>query len=340
MSSQAAYHWDEVELAPWLRKWLDLNITEHVLIDSEELKVRCKETYKDNGECVLTMRKGDVFAIYNMDLIIKWNAQKKLNDRVVGEAKGRFRVLHFSSTDEEMELCCEGEWQYKRPLGSGPIKDIMDEKTWDAVSDGEKQLKDLVKEKALPLMEKRLQRLKLDLAALKSRQLPEPAKLSEEYGPRPATLAEATTKDLLHSMKAKLRPLTFDVRIDDIKKKWAKAADFRCMCLTDADVPAIVDALLHPVPDPPGTYLLTSQDLSYNDISDAGFQALLLALATGAAPDLTFLRLDHTKLSDLGKRQFNALKTLRKGLSISMESSEDLKLRLQSSSSAVSAASE
>jgi hypothetical protein len=57
------WHWKEVDLIPWLRKWCDTNLDELVLLEDSDLKFRTRNTYKDNdGECLLHARKGKVFA--------------------------------------------------------------------------------------------------------------------------------------------------------------------------------------------------------------------------------------------------------------------------------------
>ena len=306
----------------WVRKWLMMNINEAALIDGQRLLVRCKEVYVDSGECLLVQRKGVYFATYDMDLVVKWYAQQKLGDRVLGEARGRVRIGNFSSVraegDENEEAYeVEGHWQFKRPLGQGLAGEALEKslKTTqdDACSDCERLLLASVKDKALNPLKKRLGKLKDDLAFLAEKRnnaepLPEPSALNEvEYGHLAATKAELETQQLLQNMKAKMRPETYEARLEAMKQG---KADFRCMCLTDPDVITIVDGL---------TEKTTTLDLSYNDLTDAGLQPLLFALATSKAPNLTSLNLDNTQISDIGRRQFDALKILRKHLQISFD---------------------
>ena len=57
-------------------------------------------------------------------------------------------------------------------------------------------------------------------------------------------------------------------------------------------------------------------DLCYNEITDFGVQELLFRLAAGAAPALKTLNLGKTQVSEVGKRQLQGLKLLRRGLQI------------------------
>jgi hypothetical protein len=59
-------------------------------------------------------------------------------------------------------------------------------------------------------------------------------------------------------------------------------------------------------------------DLAYNDVTDVGLQALVVALATGAAPKLTKLVLEQTKISDIGKNMLVGLQMMRKGVVCSL----------------------
>jgi len=348
-----SWHWEEVELGTWVREWLVLNVEGAVLVETPELFVRCKDAYRDNGECVLHRRKGEFFATYNMDLFVKWHAQQRLGDRVVSEARGRVKVLNFDDTSEECVV--EGSWQFRRPAGAqGPLSQVVGEERDVEASDGEVTLRALVREHALTPLAKRLTCLRQDLKGLaeaKKHQLkmPEPQPVPDSDGHGPATRAAAATRELVRGVKAKLRPLTFDVHRDDVRNRWAKHGDFRCMCLTDDDVLEVVDAIkgtavskrnetlpsdvaadliAEEKPAVVGDWKLTSLDLSYNDITDAGLQPLLLALATGSAPDLVDLKLDHTKISDLGRRQFQALQALRKNLAVSFDDADTIQQRL------------
>ncbi|KAJ8604335.1 hypothetical protein CTAYLR_002509 [Chrysophaeum taylorii] len=319
--SRESWHWQEVDLKDWVRKWLDANFAEVVLVELEAVKIKATEAYVDNGEVLIHARKGgEYFATYNLGLVVKWYAQKRLDGRVLGEARGRVRFPEFSNGGIEDPLV-EGDWQYQKPLG-GPIALNEQEKKGYDISEVEKDLKDEVAARAIGPLRTRLERLGEDVRGVaagyhRNAKLREPQNLKglpefDHCGP--ALRAEASTRQLLVDMKSKLRSSDFEARCDEVRDGTRAQGDFRCMSLTDADIPAIVAALPR---DTHRASSITSLDLSYNDITDAGIQHVMCALATGAAPHLKHLRLDHTKITSLSRRQlFDGLKVLRRGLEI------------------------
>lgn len=62
VDTQDQWHWQEVDLVDWLKRWLTLNINQAVLVDTSTHFVRCREAYKDTGECLVHCRKGQFFA--------------------------------------------------------------------------------------------------------------------------------------------------------------------------------------------------------------------------------------------------------------------------------------
>lgn len=294
------FHWHERDLADWLKEWLELNMDGAVLIENTTLKVRITESYKDKGECLAHCRKGNFFATYNVDLVVKWHAFQYLDDRIVGSARGRYRVNEFTDKGPG-EIVVEGEWQYKR-RGPPLVGDAPDD-----VSEVELFLKKRVAENLGPL-EKRLDRLRTDLDHCTSSPSSPPRAISGPvFDVGPEKNAEISTRKFVQDVKAKMRSPDFEKSLVDAST--AQVANFRCMSLTDADVPAILDALKK-------CTLLETLDLSSNDITDAGIQPLICALATGTAPRLTSLHLVRTQLTPLGKRQLQGLNSIRRTLRV------------------------
>lgn len=292
--------WHEVDVKDWVRKWLDLNLRQAVLVEKCQYKVSCREAYIDNGEVVLCARQGKFNATYNMDIVVKWYAQQRLDGRIVGEARGRVRAIDVSPTGGP-ELVVEGDWQY-RP--QGPLQEPLEE------SDAETHLKNVVSAE-LDAFRARVSRLQDDLGELASDYdghscLPEPQRVLD-LDAGAAFRAEQATAALVIDVKSKLRSPDFLPRLDEIRKGARLDGDFRCMSLTDADVPFLVEAV---------ATTLETLDLSYNDISDAGLQPLIVALASGLAPHLTKLTLRHLRISDVARRQLKGLALLRKSLLI------------------------
>jgi len=90
---------------------------------------------------------------------------------------------------------------------------------------------------------------------------------------------------------------------------------FLCnMGLRDSDVEALCEGLKR------GGEKLTSLDLSYNALADAGVQKLITALARGMCPKLQELCLGGNAFGPLGVEMLQGgLKALRKGLSVELE---------------------
>lgn len=62
VDAREQWHWQEVDLNDWLKRWLTLNVNQAVLIDTSTHFLRCREAYKDSGECLVHCRKGQFFA--------------------------------------------------------------------------------------------------------------------------------------------------------------------------------------------------------------------------------------------------------------------------------------
>jgi len=64
-------------------------------------------------------------------------------------------------------------------------------------------------------------------------------------------------------------------------------------------------------------------NLSFNEIGDVGIQALVTALATGAAKNLEKLEINNNKFGDMGRRMMGGVTMMRKGLKVTYESGID-----------------
>ena len=90
--------------------------------------------------------------------------------------------------------------------------------------------------------------------------------------------------------------------------------DFLCHGLKDADVARLAAGLARCTTRGPALV-----DLQHNAIEDAGVQALVVALAGGAAPALKELRLDGNKgITQVGRNLLTGLGLMRKGLKVSI----------------------
>ena len=244
-----------------------------------------------------------------MDLVIKWMAQQWLDERIVGVARGRMRVTDVS-IESAGDVAVEGDWQYRRP---GPLTETVAAE----VSEVEEHLKTVVADRGVAALRRRVEQLRTALANVAdafqrgARSPPAPEALSgPDWDAGPEKRAQASTAKLLCDLKAKMRSPDFEPRLAALASDDLDDANFRSMSLTDADLPAIVASLR-------ASQTLTTLDLSYNDLSDAGLQPLLCALATDAAPNLKTLRLDRTNLTDIAKRQLAGLRCIRKHLAVS-----------------------
>ena len=349
------YHWSEVDLGSpggWLKEWMELNLDQQVLYEAEDYKVRLLNTYKDTGECLLHARKGKVFATYNLDLVVKWYAVHRLDGRVVGEARGRFRVAEFGSErvtpDGEAregvdaatgDFSVEGDWDFKKPNISGQGADQMkeqnpalQEKENLDVSDAEKHLKEVVGRLATEPLRARLAELHRHLAKLaatrqaaqdKGQSCPvaDPEKVPETSFDAKLR-ADRATQQMVKDIKASMRNPKFLPAVDAIKNRAVKNAELRCMSLSDDDVKLVVEAL-PPRGDDGGDAPLEILDLSYNEITDVGVQELMFALAAGKAPTLKTFNLRNTKLTDVGRRQLGGLKMIRKTLTVELDDASE-----------------
>lgn len=99
-------------------------------------------------------------------------------------------------------------------------------------------------------------------------------------------------------------------RWDEALAPGAQAMRLSFMSITDEDLDEIISRLK-------GNRDLTELDLSHNKIKDSGVQALVAALAGGAAPNLRELRLYSNEFGDLGKTMLTqGLSVFRKKLEV------------------------
>jgi len=336
------YHWNEWDLTQgggWLRDWLELNMDQKTIYDSDEYLIRLRNCYRDTGEAVINQRKGKMFATYNLDLMVKWYACHRIDGKIIGECRGRFKVTDFSSehclptglckegSEEEYvgTHVNEGEWEFKKSNApQGPGADQVDPKLRAPevdISDAEAHLKTIVGERGWLPVRERLTHLHRHLAKVADAKrdgvtlMPE---LLPELECDIALREKQTTDRYVKGVKAGLRNTDkFAPMIASVSDRTCAKCDLRCLSLSDADMASVVEAL------PPknvelgdGQVGLESIDLSYNEVTDSGVQKLMFALAAGAAPHLKQLNVHKTSITEVSRRQLAGLKLLRKGLSV------------------------
>ena len=291
----------------------------------------------------------------NLDLVVKWYACHKLDGRIVGEAQGRFLVKDFSSehvttSGEAREgvgeeatgvITTQGVWDYKKPgltgEGAEQMKEqnpALKEKDLEAdISEAERHVKAVVGDVAVEPLRARLAHLHSQLAHLAtSREMAaasgsacpvaDPTKVPELDFERKMR-AERETAAMVKDIKAKMRNAKFLPLVDAVRARGVKNAEFRCMSLSDDDVPLVVAALPKKGREPgPGETALEVLDLSYNEITDVGVQELMFALAKGDAPQLKTFNLQRTKITPIGKKQLGGLRVLRKALAVLVDADD------------------
>jgi hypothetical protein len=90
------------------------------------------------------------------------------------------------------------------------------------------------------------------------------------------------------------------------------------MSLGDADLALVTEKLTK------AHIKLTKLDFSYNDgITDAGLQGLICKLAVGAAPNLTELDLEQTKITKMGQKQLMGLTAIRRKIQLKLPPAEN-----------------
>jgi len=106
------------------------------------------------------------------------------------------------------------------------------------------------------------------------------------------------------------KQMTRGTRREEATAKGLKEMRLSFMSVCDEDVADLVTALK-------GNADITELDLSHNNIKDAGVQTLVGALANGAAPNLTELRLYSNEFGELGQTMLTqGLPVFRKKLQV------------------------
>jgi len=104
-----------------------------------------------------------------------------------------------------------------------------------------------------------------------------------------------------------------NTRWEEAKAKGVKSIRLSFMQMTDEDLAEIIGLLK-------GNQDVTELDLTHNQIKDQGVQALVAALAAGAAPNLRELKIYRNEFGDLGKTMLTqGLSVFRKKLDIRTE---------------------
>jgi len=90
--------------------------------------------------------------------------------------------------------------------------------------------------------------------------------------------------------------------------------------ITDTEMPQIAEALK-------ANDAITYLDISHNEISDIGVQALVTAMAMGAAKNLKELRITANKYGHMGRNMLTGLDAMRKNTKVVFDREENSKYK-------------
>jgi hypothetical protein len=129
-----------------------------------------------------------------------------------------------------------------------------------------------------------------------------------QYNAPGCTLSDMDTSG--HASDVHARLVRDNLRWKEALEPGVKSMRISFMQATDEDLTEIIDRLK-------GNSDVTELDLSHNHIKDAGVQALVAALAAGAAPNLEELKLYNNEFGDLGQTMLTqGLPVFRKKLQV------------------------
>jgi len=113
-----------------------------------------------------------------------------------------------------------------------------------------------------------------------------------------------------HASEVHARMVRDNLRWKESLEPGAKSIRLSFMQATDEDLKEVIERLK-------GNSDVTELDLSHNHVKDAGVQALVAALAAGAAPNLQELKLYNNEFGDLGQTMLTqGLPVFRKKLQV------------------------
>ncbi|CAK0860933.1 unnamed protein product [Prorocentrum cordatum] len=129
-----------------------------------------------------------------------------------------------------------------------------------------------------------------------------------QYNAPGCVLSELETSG--HASELHARMVRDNIRWKESLEPGVKSIRLSFMQATDEDLKEVIERLK-------GNSDVTELDLSHNHVKDAGVQALVAALAAGAAPNLQELKLYNNEFGDLGQTMLTqGLPVFRKKLQV------------------------
>jgi len=115
-----SWHWEERDQTDWAKCRLRELLADLVVREDSGMAVKVLKVDSITGEVTLQSRKQRKFALYELDLKVKWEAQLFDGDgKTAEETKGTLRVEDLSEeslSDLPIELVCDDESGRKREL--------------------------------------------------------------------------------------------------------------------------------------------------------------------------------------------------------------------------------
>jgi len=317
--SHETWHWREVDLRDWVRTRINLLFKHRVLVntDTQFVEIWKTETY---GEAFATSRKGHTEVTCNLDCRIHWRGKLKFNGGVVGTAEGsiKFPEVIAATPEEEwpMKILADGEdpsaMKLLNPCGSLEETQLRQLEPYEVI------LRDSTTEcgqEIRGLMTKLIQDMRSHSAGEKIRDL------SADQAPA------ADSPEISDSVRRDIEEKMERIRVDGISAKVyemialieandeiLEKVELSVSRISDTEITRLIGALKN------NTHL-KRLNLAFNQVTDAGIQALVTALASGAAKGLEEINVSNNKFGEMGQRILGGLRFMRKNLKVVAESS-------------------
>lgn len=343
LDNKERWHWRERDLRDFVTGWLEHAFVQHgegLLFDDAAAGVRCRVTtirgdFGDDGAALLHWRKGKCFATYGFSVRFEYLASHTVGERSLGQARGVVwlhdicsDVADPAAEDAARPLRVEGAWEKANP-NQPPTADGGPPPQREPAP-YEEHIKAAVQRAAPEPVSRRVQQLRRSLAALAAdggNDLPPgqdaaAAVLREDEAREVEVAAGASGGGVTPSASAAAAEYVEDLRRQHRSERHKAALVDSTMVqvnlafcdLRGVDLAELVDAAFKP------NTVATTLDLSNNpQLDDAALQPLLIALATGAMPALTTLRLRATGAATVTKTMVQGLKMMRKTLTVELD---------------------
>jgi len=114
------WHWSERDLTGWAKERLESLLGKMTLLDDATGKCTITSLESMSGTVTVQSRKKKKFALYELELVLKWEGQLFGSDgATLADATGKVKIPDLSEEtydDLEMTVECEEETSAKRPL--------------------------------------------------------------------------------------------------------------------------------------------------------------------------------------------------------------------------------